>query len=176
MQHYKILSNQLLYKVVLFIGLGLILLATACGSRKTGSSIPLVLHQTIHDTVTVTKTVTERDTVFITKVANTNFKVDLKDLKEGFKSGSQNKNAIAGIKVSDGKLEVDCTCDSLSIYAKIRDQITEKDRQRIDTKTILKTEHVPYIPWYIKSLAWIGGIGIVIIVGRVLLKKLKILK
>lgn len=176
MQHYKISSNWLPYKVVLFIVLGLILLATGCRSQKRETSIPIVLNHTIHDTVTVTKTVNERDTVFITEAVKTNFKVDLKYLKEGFKSGSQNKNASAGIKVTDGQLEVDCTCDSLSIYAKIRDQVVEKDRQRTDSKIILKTEQIPHIPWYIKLLAWIGGIGIVIIVGRLLLKQLKILK
>lgn len=52
-------------------------------------------------------------------------------------------------------------CDSLELKLKLQDSIISTYRQvKTDTTITLPPVEVKYIPWYIKALAWIGGIAV----------------
>lgn len=132
--------------------------------------------ETVHTTDTVTKTVTVivRDTVIKKEESKASASVPLKDVKKGFKHDFKNKDASGSIEEKDGNLNVTCKCDSLEIRVKLQDKIIETLKKKVTEKTTPRP--VQYIPWYIKILAWVGGIFLAFAIIMVLAKKFKIIK
>ncbi|TWP30515.1 hypothetical protein ETU09_00510 [Apibacter muscae] len=137
-----------------------------CGSRKPHPS-----HKTETNTLIVEKTTTYRDTVFVTEKAKASVTTPVENLNEK-PQVSKNKNATQSLyKDKDGNIVADCECDSLQIAAKIKQELQKETLETVITET--QIQKVPYVPFLVKCLAWIGGGAVVFLIG-VLLIKMKI--
>ncbi|MGY5253293.1 hypothetical protein [Sphingobacterium spiritivorum] len=148
-------------------------LITGCKSSRQVPATTAIIQQ---DTIRVTSTIRIRDTILVTQPAKASMDIQVEDLKEGFVLKNSSRNATVSARVTSGKLNMDCICDSLSIYAQLRDKMIQTDTQRRLTITKTVSKEIKFIPWYIRVLAWLGGISLIIIVGRILLKRIKLIK
>lgn len=150
-----------------------ITLVAGCASTKPPAAPGVV----IKETITVIDTVIIRDTILQAPAASATLNADLKDLKEGFKQQSKSNQATASASVAGGKLSVNCDCDSLSIYAKLHDRysMVQSDRQETITPPPV-IQYDKYVPWWVRFLAWFGGIALVVVAGAFILYRLKIIK
>ena len=127
----------------------------------------------ITDSVVVEKTVVLRDTVFQAPSAATSLSVSMKEFSKGFKKpvSSQKGHATAILSQVGDRVRVDCLCDSVAIRAQLRDQY----EQRLHKQTITQTpEQSYYTPWYMKALATVGGLSIVLLVAGIIYKTKRI--
>lgn len=114
---------------------------------------------------------TERDTTIFSPEASVQASINLNEIKPGLNPVEQsNKQAKVKAEVKDNKLLIDCNCDSTAIKAKLIDKETSKEH----TVYSFTTMDVPYVPWYVKILAWIGGCSLLVGIGF-LLRRFKIL-
>jgi Trk-type K+ transport system membrane component len=83
---------------------------------------------------------------------------------------AKSKQARVTASVKDGRLQVDCNCDTVAIIAKLKDKY--QSQSRTVTKTVtLPPVQIKYIPWYVSMLAWVGGLGILVLVLTLLARK-----
>jgi hypothetical protein len=174
---YRLKEVQTRFSLMLLALVSLVLVLASCGSTKP--LIPAV----VDSVSSVTKTV-ERDTNIKVPASGTSFRVSMDKLfgaikldyqnshpvagtnqllpavpKQPVPLGSQqNKQATASASIVDGQLQIDCKCDSMEIAAKLLDKYLQTNRTRTIT---LPPKEVKYIPWYVKALAWLGGISLV---------------
>lgn len=148
-------------------------LITGC---KSSRQVPVTTNIIQQDTVRVTSTIRIRDTILVTQPAKASMDIQVEDLKEGFFRKNGSRNATVSARVTSGQLNMDCICDSLSIYAQLRDKMIQTDTQRGLTITNTVSKEIKFTPWYIRVLAWMGGISLIIIVSRILLKRIKLIK
>lgn len=118
----------------------------------------------IHDTTTVEKTVTYHDTVFKISSSMVTYTLDFSDIDQlKFKPVlKSNKNAKLTAQVVNKSLVMGCYCDSASIKAQLKNILIKvvKSTLKEVTKPPVKVE---FTPTWIKILAWIGAVCLVII-------------
>lgn len=147
-----------------------IALFTGCGSRRNVQTRTV----TVHDTTVVTKEILIRDTIVVTPKSEAKTQVAKKDLKDGFNKNFSNGNAKGNLEVKRDTVYLDCTCDSLELKLKLRDQLINTLKKQ---QTVIEAPRpVQYTPWYIKALAWVGGICIAVFVAILVLKRFKVIK
>lgn len=81
--------------------------------------------------------------------------------------------ATATVKKIGESIEVMCKCDEYKKLIGLMEKHINTLHHKIETSEETRTEFEKYVPWYIKVLAWIGGVFLVLIVGRIALKSIK---
>lgn len=156
-------------KINFFIVVVIVIVFSGCRSPK-----PVIGFKTIHDTITCEKLITYRDTIFVTEKAKVTLVTDCNNLSENPKF-KQNKNAKLSLSKSpEGKLTVKCECDTLTIKAKLKDELQKEIQTKVRFETYIQKEK--YVPENIKLLASIGEILIILVLGSVIIiiyKKIK---
>lgn len=140
---------------------------SSCACRKR-NLIPK--ERIVTDTIETVKEIRVRDTVFRVVPDSTRIAVSIKDLIAGIafeKKGDRTKATV--IRVMDS-IFVNCEADSLSIAAKIKDELTTTVKKRTEKETFI--EEVKYTPTMVKILAYIGG-GFLVLVAGVAIGKIK---
>lgn len=128
----------------------------------------------VTDSVMVEKTIVIRDTVFTTPAAATSLSISLNELSKGIKKPlkARSGHASATLYQVGDRVRVDCKCDTLAITAQLRDRF----EQRLHKQTITQTpEQSFYTPWYMKALATVGGLFIVLLVAGIIYKTKRII-
>jgi hypothetical protein len=141
-----------------------VFLALGCKSVRPAADT------TVKEVVSVDTYTQERDTTIITPPSTVAISIPLENVKTGFNSGlNRHSNAKVVASVNDGKINIVCTCDTLAIAAKLRDQFKKEIKHTNTKETIVVPE--PFTPWPILALAWIGGGGLLLIVISLILKR-----
>ncbi len=147
----------------LFFSIFIVMLLVSVGCKSMQPTT-----QVVHDSVYVekTKTVTVTDTVFKTEAAQVSISYPCDSFKQGLKPVSKTfKNATLKVERQGGQLKIDCACDTLSIKAQLRHTIETEYKARSQLQNIVTTKLIKYVPWYVKILAWCGGISLALILG-----------
>lgn len=140
-----------------------ILLVMTAGCR---SWRPLSQQHTVTDTTYVHTTVVERDTVLVTERDTVAITFDCDSILTAFKRNSNavitRSNQAHVILTPDtaGRLTVTAVCDTVAIAARIRDTLTRE--ARIRTEVTVTEVPVPFVPWWVKGLAFVGGLALII--------------
>lgn len=153
----------------IFLFLTVLFILTGCSKKITPTNSQSEVIQLESDTWTQ-----QRDTVIKTPAAEASINVPLKDISSALKADSVvNRNATVKFFIIDREsskpfLQIDCKCDTLSIIAKLKDNY-RRDYQKVTiTNTIVKP--VKYTPWFVKILAWVGGITLATLIVITILK------
>ena len=136
--------------------IALMLLSASCASHR-----PLVENRLVRDSVRVDSQTQLRDTLLKVPLARVRAALPLSDLKAAkpFKGlMRKDKNLRLVVRRIRDTLRIITQCDSLSLAAQIRDRIIRETRQ----KQVVQTRFVrqPYVPGWVKLLAWAGGLGL----------------
>ncbi len=111
----------------------------------------------VHDTVKVERTITIRDTVLKAAPASVSVAVnapcpELKNLSVD----RTHKHARLTLRMDGDSLKANCLCDTNAIRAQLINTHEKQSRSR--TETLTRTVREKYVPWWVKFLAWSGGI------------------
>lgn len=145
---------------VLFISL------TGCKSSQVS------IDRTVTDSVTVTNTIVERDTVIVTNSDTVSLILDCITTVPVTLKGAN--NAIVQTRPIGDKTLVKCTCDTLQILAKLKDQLSTKER--VKTETVYKTNTVYKSSPLTKWIATLGWFFILFIVAILIIQIIKIFR
>jgi len=178
---YRLKDVQNRFSIMLIVLIATVTALASCGTTKP--LVPTVIDSTSTETQTV-----QRDTIIKAPGASTSLNISMDRLFGAFKldyanshpepipgapgkrlttpepsktpvplGTSQNKQSQATASILNGQLVIDCKCDSIGIAAKLLDRYKKTEH----TRTIIQPpKEVSFIPWYVKSLAWIGGAGL----------------
>ena len=126
-----------------------------------------MIERTIHDTTTVTTTITERDTAFIVVADSAKVVFDCDSLLLAAQQGtkpqisSKGQRSSVNIAVNDqGRIEATANCDEWEQKLKLLDTVTKIANSR--KEVITQQVEVPFIPWWIYA---IFGLAAAIIIG-----------
>lgn len=145
----------------------LIMLLTSCGNRRAISKLQPTSIERITDSVYVLEKIVPRDTLITIAPDSVQLRVLLSDLPENkpvaVKSHSGMEVQI--VRVAD-TLIVDCATQTRELWIALADKVKLIKQLKKQSKTI----YVPtkFIPWWVKALAWTGGIAIALLaIGRI---------
>jgi hypothetical protein len=153
-----------------FISCLLVILAVGCCGKR-----PLLKSTTQSDSTSTERVISYRDTVYVSDSASvsTSFNCDslinelLKADKKPFKM--QSKNARLTITATpSGQLRIKSECDPLEIEARIRQELLKEFKSSYKSERI--EVPVQFIPDWVKFLAYLGGIFLLLVVGYIILK------
>lgn len=72
-----------------------------------------------------------------------------------------NGRIMASLSRKLDKIQVECLVDDLEYQIELKDKVIETLIKSTKTETItLPPVEVPYVPWHVEILAWIGGISL----------------
>lgn len=146
-----------LLKRIGFIFIGLLLLA---GCANT---VPVVKKsQHVKDSVVTQIKYVPRDTIVVVPKDSMNVKVSLEDLGiNPYTEVSKSGEIQATIQRIEDTIIVDCQVEELQLKLELLD----KKIKTLKMREVVNTERVEvpkrYVPWWVKLLAWAGGIAIV---------------
>ncbi|MEH6405760.1 MAG: hypothetical protein V7767_00620 [Leeuwenhoekiella sp.] len=133
----------------------LVLLLSSCGGGK-----PTLTRSVTEKDSTWTKVSTiKRDTIITIPGDSIKIRIPILDITEepvtryGVRSS-------ASVRKENEDLVIDCKCDEYKQQIELMEKLIEQHEtyEKLLKETVLKPER--YVPWYIKILAWIGGISI----------------
>lgn len=132
-----------------------LLLFAGCKSHKPTVSERIV----IKDSISSVSRIIPRDTLITVPKDSIKVSVKLSRLTEKpqdfiSKSG-KNK---AKISLTGDDLEVECIFEELKLQIKLLDKELQVEKYKFENSQKVTEVPIPYIPWYVKTLAWIGGI------------------
>lgn len=146
----------------LFLYIFLISLTTACCGKRT-----LTTDTVVRDSVNTITTIIPRDTVVIIAPDSLHMAVAIADLIKLGKKNIGTSSLQATVEIKNDSLFIDCEAAVRELQLELRDKKIEITRLRSETKTVVVPE--PYIPWWAKTLSWIGGIALALfIIGTVI--------
>lgn len=156
--------------IVFWVGILVILLfAFSCGTKK-----PIANHSvTVKDSTVTEVTYRKRDTTITIPGDTLKVRVPFYQLTpepQTYKSPTQK----ATVSLSeDDILTIDCIKEEVSRLVELTDtlQSTIKTLQVTQRDTIVVPER--YVPWFVKILAWIGGITLIILAVPLITKIIK---
>lgn len=171
--------------LIAFVSLTLAICSiTACRPRQVVSGT-----ETFRDTY-IAKTETFRDTTIVAPGATVFAELDLNDVVKAFKDDSGNvvkpvikpsaitktdKHATVKVEIGpNGRLNVECRCDTLAINAKLRDTYEKQVSNTSTTNTVVQVQRK--LPWWAHILIWPGVAAwcwVLFTVGKIILKLLK---
>jgi len=134
----------------------LLLMGSGCCNQR-----PITQQHTVSDSTYVERTITVRDTVLIAPAASASLSIDCDSLRMAFERGSkpvQISEKQLNLRISDagnGRIAINCECDTLAIEAKLRDTMVTQYRER--TETTVSKIPVKVIPVYVKAFALFGA-------------------
>ena len=150
----------------LFFGICL----AGCGCPK-----PVVAGATqtvVRDTVFVEKTVRIRDTILKIEPREVRVEVPVKDVvvRQAHQPLIQHQDKVrVVVQTIRDTLRITATCDSLAIRAQLREEWSREVQAKETVKTVVHQER--YTPFVTKLLAWVGGLGLLTVAGRIIIKK-----
>lgn len=130
------------------------------------------IHQV--DSVHTIVQVLTRDTNIIAPPAAARLQVKLDRVHEDMKPVSVvDKQAKIKLSITNrGELLAECECDTLAIRASLKDTNTLTKSEKAITK-YPPPELIKYVPWYVKILAWVGGLVLIYVGIHFALKGIK---
>lgn len=137
---------------------------------------PIVHTRTVTDTVFTEVETIIRDTVLIAPAAQVDIEMQveafLKESLNGFQK--QFKNAKLNVVRVNDTIRIECECDTLALKAEIRDRYESEWRKT----EIIEVREVPvkFVPWWVKTLAWIGGAVALVVLSLAAIQIIKIIK
>jgi hypothetical protein len=143
----------------------LILLSSCSIEKRLAKYCPLCPTETetvierIDSTITVEvpgKTITVVDSVYCDSLGNV-YSIRLQQV--------ENENMMIRTRLINNRITTDCISDTIYIDKIVKGLNT--------TTTIEKKIKVPYVKWWVKALAWLGGIVLLLILVLLGLKFLK---
>lgn len=153
---------------------GALFLTTGCCRQQ----YPTV-RDSVKDSISVERHTVARDTIIKIPGDSVSITIPYASLNNDstpFKPLQKN-NGRASLKVTkqpNNDIQIACKCDSASIAAKVLDTYIKEHRQVETTKTIISPSE-KYIPRWVKILAWIGGILLLLVTIALFLKIKKII-
>lgn len=158
-----------LVKSVFFLFAFMLLLGgTGCKNSRSVQTTERI----VTDTLVISNTVIERDTLIVTSSDSVGIILDCPTLNKTATTGSTHARLLT--EPLNNRTKVTCYCDTLQIEAKLRDQFRQSDRVR--TETVYKTRMVYKTPKVVKVLAISGGVAMLLLLIIILLQILKILR
>ena len=152
----------------LFLFIFICLLATGCRTIKPSTES---IHTVKDSTWTVTK-YHKKDTVITIPGDVSYITVPIKDVNETPVTKTSGRST-ATVKRTGDMLEIVCECAEFKQKIEYLETEITHLQKIIELQKELKTEPYPYVPWYYKILAWIGGIALVLCGGLLAFKLLK---
>lgn len=154
---------------ILLIGFGALLLF-GCKSQKP----TLTKSRVVKDSVSVTTRIVPRDTIVPVPGDSLRFSVPLEAIGiEPIKAVSESGKVKASISRKDDQIIVDCKTEELELKLRLLD----KEIEKLKTTKVVETEtkYVPerFVPWWVKILAWAGGVSIALLALKLILKSFK---
>ena len=134
----------------------LIIFAASCGGQKTAS---VEQHTTVKDSTVVTfKPV---DTIITVPEEKVRIEVPVSELNEVplVKKGERTTLSISMI---GEVLSAECKAEQLERKIQLMEKTIARLRSTTTDRTETIIQEVKYVPWYIKTLAWIGGITLLV--------------
>lgn len=142
---------------LLFIG--------CCASRR-----PITNTVNTLDSTHVKQSIRVRDTLVKLPFYKVEVGAAITDLSDKPLKNS-NGNASVNLWKKNDSIFASAVCDSLELQLQLRDSIIDTYRERsVDSTITLPPVEVKYTPWYTKTLAWIGGIWLLVFGIRTALK------
>ena len=142
-----------------------------CQSQKGAGRFEPVTVETRVDTLHTIERIVMRDTVVLVAPDSLRLAVRLADLKENAPAYARSESGRMRVKIERvaDTLVVDCAEQTQAIRLALADKVKEIRRLRHSRTT---TEiPVPYVPWWVKALAWVGGISIALLVLNGMIKR-----
>lgn len=152
------------------IGLMLAVLLSSCGNRRAISKLQPTSIEEITDSTYTLEKIVPRDTLITIAPDSLRMRVLLSSLPENKPVVVQSHSGmeVRVVRVADTLL-VDCATQTRELWIALADKVREIRQLKKHTKTI--TVPVPYIPWWVKILAWTGGIAICLLAIGGLVKR-----
>lgn len=77
----------------------------------------------------------------------------------------KHKNMVATLKIQNGKLYQNIThlLDSMEVTVQYKEREITNLKSKIEKLSQVKEKKVKYIPWWAKTLSWIGGIALLLL-------------
>ncbi len=153
-------------KAVLILILAFLL--CSCGAKK----IDLSERTTVTDSTFTTVRTVKRDTIITVPGDSIKLRIPIYDIKE-VPITRKNERATVTVRKERDTLIIDCKCEKYQQIIELQDTYIEKQRELITA--LKKTVVIPekYTPWYMKILAWIGGIALLLISAVTIIKSIK---
>lgn len=138
-----------------------ILFMGCCSKRPLATTVSTL------DSTHVEKTVRLRDTIVNLPFYKVGIISAAKDLT-GDPISKRNGNATVNLYKKNDSIYASAACDSLELQLQLKDSIISSFREvKTATTVTLPPEQVKFTPWYMKALAWIGGISLLYILIKV---------
>ncbi|MDP1708091.1 MAG: hypothetical protein Q8L89_03385 [Gammaproteobacteria bacterium] len=156
-------------KTILIMIPMLALLASSCKTTSTAS------HQlTVTDTTQVDRSVRERDTLILIPSATALLNIALGDLTGLSRPWTvQSGHATISAVVLKDTLYMKAHCDSMTLELTMRDSIINTLRSRNSVSETVEIVREPFVPDFVKVLAWIGGIALLLLLIMLIVRMLR---
>lgn len=141
----------------LLISLIIIILLASCGSKK-----PVIVARdvVVKDSVNVTSTFEPATETFTIPAESTGVSATIEELLEKPVTKTTG-NITATLSRKRDQINCDCHTEELEQTIDWLKETIQYERSQTKTETItLPPVEIPYVPWYINILAWIGGISL----------------
>jgi len=147
-------------KNLIFIICALFLLVS-CGTQK-----PQLKKETyIKDSISVEKQTVWKDTTITVPADSLRIKVKLEELSiKPIRAVSESGNMAAEISKVNDDLIVDCKVDELVKQVQLLETTIKQLTSRFEADKETVEVPVKFIPWYVEILAWVGGIGLLVVI------------
>lgn len=152
--------------------IAVVFLASLIGCKSNRPTV--TKNRVVKDSVSVTTSIVPRDTIVVVPRDSVNVRVSLKELGiEPTVATSKSGDVKATIRRIEDTIIVDCDVKELEMKL----QLLDKEIEKLKSTKIVDTEtkYVPerYVPWWVKILAWAGGIAIVYFALKTVIKSFK---
>ncbi|HIB37976.1 hypothetical protein [Mesonia sp.] len=150
--------KKLFYITLLFLILSICI---SCGSKKKVTDTT-----TVKDSISTVTKIVPRDTLINLPGDSLNVKIPFYKLTEKPTLFSSEKGNIQGsVSRTGDTLIIDCFTDELQLQLEILDKIIESNRTLSTTTNTTEVIPEKYVPWWIKALAFVGGLVVIYILG-----------
>lgn len=128
--------------------------------------------ETIKDSTVTTVRYVKQDTLITVPGDTLRFKVPIYALSET-PIERTNGRTTARASLRDGNLTIECLTEEYEQLITYQNEIIETLRQIDRSKQETIEVEVKFVPWWVKTMAWIGGIALLLIAGKLIFKSIK---
>lgn len=160
------------YGLRLLVGVMMALVLMSCGTRGSIAKLqPGSMEQITDSTYTLEK-IKMRDTLITVAPDSLRMRILLGSLPDSKPVAIQSRSGmeVRVVRVAD-TLVIDCATQTRELWIALAEKVREIKQLKKHTKTI--TVPVAFIPWWVKVLAWAGGICIALLAIGGLLKRFR---
>ena len=153
-------------RLVIFF-MGVVLLGSCKSLQPSRKTI-----ESVKDSTVTTVRFVEKDTLITVPGDTLTFSVPFYELSET-PIERTNGRTTARISRGNGQVTVECLTEKYEQLISYQNEIIETLRQINRNKEETIEVPVKFVPWYIKTLAWIGGLFLLLVFVQLLIKKFK---